>query len=76
MEVDAKSKSYESGASSQVKTAVADVTTVDNSKIDPRFLNQLTHFAKLAGEEVRQLNDDTDAKVELVRMRLLANGRG
>ncbi|APO93290.1 hypothetical protein [Xanthomonas vesicatoria] len=76
VDVDANSKSSESGASSQVKAAAADVTKIDNSKIDPRFLTQLTHFAKLAGEDVRQLNDDTDAKAELVRMRRIANGKG
>lgn len=73
---DANRESSETSTPSQENIPAADVSAIDNSKIDPRILNQLTHYAKLAGVEVRQLTDDADAKAELVRLRRLANGKG
>lgn len=48
---------------------------VNNSHINSRVLAQVEHFAKLAGETVKQLKDDTEAKAELVRLRTASNKR-
>jgi hypothetical protein len=73
---DANVEPSETSAPSQETIPAVDVSGIDNSMIDSRILNQLTHYAKLAGVEVRQLTGDADAKAELVRLRRLANGKG
>ena len=52
-----------------------DQSSLDNGHIDTRLLQQITHYARLVGEDVRRLNDDNDGKSELVRLRRLANKR-
>ena len=49
---------------------------VDNSHIDARVLNQLKHFATLAGEKIPALKDDAEARKMLVRLRTSSNRKG
>lgn len=59
----------------QEVTPAAATDAVNNNHIEKRVLAQITHYAKLAGVEVRQLKDDADAKGELVALRRQANKR-